>query len=63
MIEPKADAALHRMSDYLSGLNTFRVDTTTVDETKVAKDGRKIQELAESKFAVRRPGEMRIAPR
>ena len=60
VIEPKADAALHRMSDYLSGLNTFRVDTSTVDETKVNKDGQKIQQLADSKFAVRRPGEMRI---
>ncbi len=60
MIEPKADAALHRMSDYLSGLNTFRVDTSTVDETKVNKDGQKIQTLANSKIAIRRPGEMRI---
>ncbi len=60
VIEAKADAALHRMSDYLASLNTFRVDTTTVDETKVEKDGQKIQDLADSKFAVRRPGAMRI---
>jgi hypothetical protein len=60
VIEPKADAALHQMSDYLSGLKTFRVDTTSVDETKVNKDGQRIQELADSKFAIRRPGEMRI---
>jgi hypothetical protein len=60
VIEPKANAELHRMSDYVSGLKTFRVDTTTVDETKVNKDGQKIQQLAESKMAVRRPGEMRI---
>jgi hypothetical protein len=59
-IDPKADAALHRMSDYLAGLNTFRVDTATIDETKVNKDGQKIQTLAESKIAVRRPGELRI---
>jgi hypothetical protein len=59
-IEPKADAALHRMSDYLSGMKTFRVDTSTVDETKVSKEGQKIQKLAESKIAIRRPGEMRI---
>src|SRR4051794_9093749 len=59
-IDPKADAALHRMSDYVSGLNTFRVDTTTVDEMKVNKDGQKVQALAESKIAVRRPGELRI---
>jgi hypothetical protein len=59
-IDPKADAALHRMSDYLAGLNTLSVETTTVDETKVNKDGQKIQEVAQSKIAVRRPGEMRI---
>src|SRR5689334_12207228 len=59
-IEPKADAQLHKMSDYLSGLKTFRVETSTVDESKVNKDGQKTQVLAESKFVVRRPGEMRI---
>src|SRR5690349_7294523 len=60
VIEPKADAALHKMSDYLAGLDTFTVDTNTVDETKVNKDGQKIQTLAMSKIAIRRPGEMRI---
>ena len=60
VIEPKADAELHRMSNYLAGLKTFRVDTSTVDETKVNKEGQKIQQLAESKIAVRRPGEIRI---
>ena len=59
-IDPKADAELHRMSDYLAGLKTFRVETSTVDETKVNKDGQKIQTLADSKVAIRRPGEMRI---
>jgi hypothetical protein len=59
-IEPKADAELHKMSDYLSSLKTFRVDTNTIDETKVNKDGQKIQVLAESKMAITRPGQMRI---
>jgi hypothetical protein len=59
-IDAKADAELHKMSDYLAGLKTFRVDTSTVDETKVNKDGQKIQTLAVSKIAIRRPGEMRI---
>src|SRR6185436_15144163 len=49
-IEPKADAELHRMSDYLAGLDTFRVDGSSVDETKVNKDGQKMQTLSESKF-------------
>jgi hypothetical protein len=60
VIEPKADVELHRMSDYLAGLKTFRVDTTTVDETKVNKEGQRIQQVAESKIAIRRPGEMRV---
>jgi hypothetical protein len=60
VIEPQADAQLHRMSGYLAGMNTFRVDTVTVDESKVSKGGQKIQQLAESKIAVKRPGEMRI---
>jgi hypothetical protein len=54
VIDPRADAALHRMSDYLAGLKSFRVETTTVDE-KVTARGQKIQELKESKVAVRRP--------
>jgi len=59
-IEPKADAALHKMSDYLAALKTLRVETNTVDETKVNPNGQKIQQLAESKITVRRPGELRI---
>src|SRR4051812_395405 len=52
-IDPRADAALHRMSDYLAHLETFRVDTTSVDE-KVTTEGQKIQEIRESKIAVKR---------
>lgn len=60
VIEPRADAELHRMSNYLAGLNSFRVDTSTVDETNVNREGQKIQVLANSTIAVRRPSEMRI---
>jgi hypothetical protein len=59
VIEPKADAVLHRMSDYMTGLKTFKVETTTVDE-KVSTDGQKVQELQESKVMVQRPGQMRV---
>jgi len=58
-IDPEADAALHRMSDYLARLETFRVDTTSVDE-KITTEGQKIQEIRESKIAVKRPGDLRI---
>lgn len=59
VIDPRADAALRRMSDYLGGLRTFRVDTTSVDE-KITTEGQKIQELKQQQIAVRRPGQMRI---
>lgn len=59
VIDPRADAALHRMSDYLGGLRTFRVDTTSVDE-KVTTQGQKIQELKQQQIAVERPGKLRI---
>jgi len=58
-IDPEADAALHRMSDYLARLETFRVDTRSVDE-KITTEGQKIQEIRESKIAVKRPGDLRI---
>jgi hypothetical protein len=59
VVEPKADAALHKMSDYLSGLKSVRASATTTDE-KVTKEGQKIQEMAESKMIMQRPGELRV---
>ena len=59
VIEPQADAVLHRMSDYLAGLKAFRMETTLVDE-KVTTEQQKIQEVKESKIAVKRPGQLRI---
>jgi hypothetical protein len=57
IIEPEADAALRRMSDYLDNLQSFRVDTTTTDEL-VTKDGQKVQFVKETKVAVRRPDKL-----
>ncbi len=59
VIEPQADAVLHRMSDYLAGLKAFRVDTTSVDE-KITTEHQKIQEVKESKVSVKRPGQLRV---
>jgi hypothetical protein len=59
VIDPKADSALKRMSDYLAGLRSMRVNTTTIDE-KVTTDGRKIQELQQSKVMLERPGALRV---
>jgi hypothetical protein len=58
-IDPRADAALHRMSDYLAGLRTFRFETTSVDEL-ITKEGQKIQQLKQSTVAVRRPNALAI---
>src|SRR5262249_13971480 len=59
VIEPQADATLHRMSDYLGGLKEFRMETTTVDE-KITTENQKIQEIKQSKVSVKRPGELRV---
>lgn len=59
VIEPQADAALHRMSDYLAGLKAFRMETTSVDE-KITTEHQKIQEVKESKVSVKRPGQIRV---
>jgi hypothetical protein len=59
VIDPKADAQLKKMSDYLAGLKSFRVDTVAIDE-KVTTDGQKIQELKENKLTVSRPASLRI---
>src|SRR5262245_56874387 len=55
--EPEADAALRRMSTYLGGLKSFRVDTTITDEL-VTKEGQKIQFVKQTKVAVRRPDKL-----
>jgi hypothetical protein len=58
-IDPKADAALRRMGDYVGGLKSARVDTVTVDE-KVTTDGQKIQEVQDSKVTFVRPNKLRV---
>jgi hypothetical protein len=59
VMDPKADAALRRMSDYLTSLKTMRVDTTTVDE-KVTTNGHKVQQLQDSHVTVERPDALRV---
>jgi hypothetical protein len=57
-IDQQADAKLKEMSTYLAGLKTFRVDTTAVDEV-VLPSGEKIERVASSRIAVRRPNGLR----
>jgi hypothetical protein len=58
-IDPKADAALRKMGDYLHSLKSFGVEATTVDE-KVTTEGQKVQEVQHSKMIVDRPGSLRV---
>jgi hypothetical protein len=59
VIDPKADAALRHMSSYLTGLQRFRVDTTTVDERFTA-NGHKIQQVQNAHITVERPDRLRV---
>jgi hypothetical protein len=59
VVDPSADAALKRMSNYVGNLKSFRVESTTVDE-KITTGGQKIQEVQQSTLTVRRPGELRV---
>jgi hypothetical protein len=57
-IDPDAQAQLRRMSNYLSGLRTFRVDANAVDE-RVTTDGQKLQFIADTRVTVQRPNKLR----
>ncbi|HEX9103302.1 MAG TPA: DUF2092 domain-containing protein [Polyangia bacterium] len=57
-IDPKAEQVLRRMSGYLASLESFRVETEIVDEL-VLKNGQKLQEVSESRVAVKRPNRLR----
>ncbi|HEY2743899.1 MAG TPA: DUF2092 domain-containing protein [Polyangia bacterium] len=57
-IDPAADAALQRMSDYLASLRSFRVESRAVDE-RVTTDGQKLQFLADTRLTVARPNRLR----
>ena len=59
VIDPRADEALRKMSTYLAGLQSFRVDAKVVDE-KVTTEGQKLQELTQQTLTLQRPGRMRV---
>ncbi len=58
VIDPRADDALRKMSTYLAGLQSFRVDARVVDE-KVTTEGQKLQELSQTSLTVQRPNRLR----
>jgi hypothetical protein len=57
-IQPDADRMLRQMTDYLSGLQNFKVESFSVDEV-VTTTGRKIQIAADSIVSVSRPNKLR----
>lgn len=57
-IDPEADRMLRRMTDYLAGLRSFRVMSSSVDEV-VTKAGQKVQFAADSEVSVVRPNRLR----
>jgi len=59
VVDPKADAVLRRMSDYVAGLKSVRLTTNAVDE-KFTREGQKIQEVNQSKVTMQRPGDLRV---
>jgi hypothetical protein len=58
VIDPKADALLRKMSNYLAGLQSFTVTADHVTEV-VRDSGEKLQFLAGSRVSVRRPNKLR----
>jgi len=56
-IDPDADRMLRQMTDYLAGLQSFKVQVSSIDEV-VTKEGRKIQLAAESVVSVMRPNKL-----
>jgi hypothetical protein len=57
-IDERAEKQLHRMSDFLAGLQSFRVEVTATDEV-VLDTGQKVQFVSRSRVAVKRPNMMR----
>jgi hypothetical protein len=57
-ISPDADGMLRRMTDYLAHLQSFTVQSSSVDEV-VLKTGQKIQLANESLVSVKRPNRLR----
>ena len=57
-IDPEADRLLRQMTDYLASLQSFRVQSSAVDEV-VLKSGQKIQLASESQVSVQRPNRLR----
>ncbi len=61
-VDPKADQMLKQMTDYVSGLKSFIVESSAVDEQALVS-GEKIQRTSDSEVAVQRPNRVRSIQR
>jgi hypothetical protein len=61
-VDAEADRLLRQMTDYLAGLQSFKVNNFAVDETAM-KSGEKIQATSDSEIIVQRPDRMRSTQR
>jgi hypothetical protein len=61
-IDPQADQALKRMTDYLAGLKSFIVESSAVDEQALTS-GQKIQRTSDSEITLQRPNRVRSLQR
>jgi hypothetical protein len=57
-IDPRADAVMHKMSDYMSSLQTIRLRTESTTDY-VTPGGQKIQSVAAQQMTVKRPNGFR----
>jgi hypothetical protein len=57
-VDPEAAQMLKQMTDYLSGLQRFSLESASVDEI-VTKSGQKIQLIADSRVSLARPNHLR----
>ncbi len=60
-IEPKADKVIKQLSDYLQGLDSFRVDVESV--TKMEMPGMKTEMTSAQAVALERPMKLAITPK
>jgi hypothetical protein len=56
-ISPEADRLLHQMTDYLAGLHSFKMQSSSTDEV-VTTAGQKIQVATQSMVSVQRPNQL-----
>lgn len=58
-VDPRADALLKKMSDYVGGLKSFSADVHMIDQQMLA-DGFKLSLFRQGSFQIQRPNKLRL---